>query len=217
MIYGFCIPPIIGNADDCVDIWVSIQSTAPFYREKEKAFHTFNIDNNHTSFKITETDPVPSKLLLCLRIMHATKANIAHLDSFAKFAPAIATEKQISHEKVVIDALMDTFKNMLEQYSSTIDEDVQLLQSWDLLIDSNMRISKIDSDGFGTSCPNSPMPSFNPTIEESPRSSQGNGNVFVFVNPEDRFKNAVILRYSEKRILTKAIMWLEQYKLMFEM
>jgi hypothetical protein len=98
-------------------------------------------------------------------------------------------------EDNIVSLLISTFENMLDNYPDTIEDDEMLLKQWNLLEEtaSNIQsLNKLSND-----------------LKENEPSSSKCGQ---FIPPSEKEKNAVILRYGEKKILQHNIFLLSDYK-----
>ena len=168
MLYGFSVPPCIGNPHDAVEIWATFNEHAPNYAIKERTLRSLCIFHATKAFEITHRGP-SAHLIACLRIQYATPAELP------KMATAISTPLSTENESRVASTLTAALEGMLRGYPETVEQDYELLSEW-LLVDAHAR----------------------------PANS--------FVPPSERFKNAVIMRFSEKAILRDTIIWVEVHK-----
>lgn len=231
MLYGFCIPPcainttnstvggptavITGNPHNIVDLYAPLPPDIPHYAEKrlllqewgiwpgeEGKFelHMWNTNNNS---QWQHARPIPEALVVCLRLQFAETAlsdEDSDSDSDSDFEADVTADTRDFRrrsslyqraryaplaremEKGISDALLAALAGMLAGYSETVAQDEELLDGWGLLRPPNT--NKVTEITEGTVSA-------------------------VLLPPSERFKNAVLLRYSEKVVLQAAMRWIE--------
>jgi histone-lysine N-methyltransferase SETD3 len=126
MLYGFCIPPLVGNIYDCVDLYVAMSPDAPMYNQKVTVLTEMEIDQS-SPFKLT-VNGIPNNLLVCLRIQYASS-----IEDINTIRQTVNNKINNQLEQFICNMLVESLYSMLSGYNTTIEEDESLLVSWNLL------------------------------------------------------------------------------------
>lgn len=184
MLYGFCIPPSVGNPFDNVELYTSMDPTTLHHDKKRAALAQLGVDSQTAVFPLTLVNPMPRTLLACLRIQFASD----ELD-LCRLRDAETDKLSNELEGKICHILLISLRSMLAGYSTTESEDRELLQSF------GMWTSTISAEEVGM-------------VSESSKSVVIDKS---FVIPSQRLQNCIIMRCGEKAILRKSIEWLEEY------
>ena len=182
MLYGFCIPPSVGNPEDSVDLWASMSPAAPHYDLKAQLLASWDIYPDKRPFQLTlctdTTCGVPKDLVVCLRVQYGDAGGELSPQDFSAAREGPLSE---ATEALVASLLVSALRGMLDSYETTLAEDEERLTAMGLLTEGRAGAA---SDQV---------------------------TVVDFVPPSDREKNAVIMRHAEKVILSSVIEWVETH------
>jgi hypothetical protein len=207
-IYGFVIPPSVGNDSfNYVGVHAALHPATPLFAAKKQLLLDLGLPVDGTSPLEVRRGEIPRDLMRFVRVqraasgndillLRASEGNYPSVDEDRKTsgtAAAIVPSSLLELEREVTQAVLCAAREMLEQYPFDLDEDRRALLSWGLLLPQLHKEGGMQAEVIDT------------TQDATPLSNAS------FVHPSERFKSAVVLRYSEMTILGSAIEELEKY------
>ncbi|KAK6346149.1 hypothetical protein TWF730_010481 [Orbilia blumenaviensis] len=122
-LYGFVVP---NNPNDNYDLVLMTQPGAPFFEQKRKLWVSAGLDSVST-ISLSLNDPLPKSVLRYLRVQRADESDLAIIT----LQQIDATDKiiSISNEVEVLQALIESFRELLHNFGTQIEKlDEQLAE-----------------------------------------------------------------------------------------
>ncbi|POM58493.1 Putative histone-lysine N-methyltransferase [Phytophthora palmivora] len=125
-LYGFVI---IGNPFDAVEMWLPMDEGSAFFHEKEQLLLSNGLDHASNPFELV-ADETNDLLLMATRIQ---EINCETVEEFEALAHKALDGQMVSleNEQEALSRLIYTLEKMLEAFPTSIEEDDQLLESWE--------------------------------------------------------------------------------------
>ncbi|KAG7400143.1 hypothetical protein PHYBOEH_006851 [Phytophthora boehmeriae] len=126
-LYGFVI---LGNPFDSVEMWLPMdEASTKLFQEKEHLLLANGLDHETNPFDLV-ADETNDLLLMAARIQEIDCDTTEEFEALA--SKALDGEMvNLENEQVTLTRLIYTFEKMLEAFPSSIEEDDQLLESWE--------------------------------------------------------------------------------------
>ncbi|GMF42461.1 unnamed protein product [Phytophthora fragariaefolia] len=126
-LYGFVV---IGNPFDAVEMWLPMdEASTKLFQEKEQLLLSNGLDHATNPFELV-ADEINDLLLMAARIQEIDCETAEELEELAN--KALDGEMiSLENEQEALARLIYTLERMLEAYPTSIEEDDQLLESWE--------------------------------------------------------------------------------------
>ncbi|KAK1947114.1 Histone-lysine N-methyltransferase setd3 [Phytophthora citrophthora] len=125
-LYGFVI---IGNPFDAVDMWLPMDETTKFFKEKEQLLLTNGLDHATNPFELVAEES-NDLLLMATRIQEISCDTVEEFEAQANKA-LDGEVVSLENERETLTRLVYTLEKMLEAFPTSIEEDDKLLESWE--------------------------------------------------------------------------------------
>ncbi len=187
-LYGFAVA---NNPFNCVRIYAPLNAGVPMYKYKHQLIKEFGLPADGEAPIEVKADGLPADLLKFIRVQRAPTLN-------ELFALRMTGGQRVSsagvsnqHELDCVSAAEETLLFMLSQYPHDTSKDERQLIEWGMLPGSTT------PPRDGSSAPAVAAP------------AEANS---LLVVPSDRYKTAVVVRYSEIKLLRGVVLELQRYK-----
>lgn len=126
-LYGFVI---IGNLFDAVDMWLPMdEASTKFYHEKEQLLLVNGLDHATNPFELV-AEETNDLLLMATRIQEIDCDTIDELETLA-YKALDGEVVSLENEQQALTRLIYTLEQMLKAFPTSIEEDDELLGSWE--------------------------------------------------------------------------------------